>query len=37
MPEGALILHHLPYVTHIATLRFMHSYWRYKTGHTENI
>jgi len=27
----------LPYVTHVATLRVRHIYWRRKVGHTQNI
>jgi len=28
--------HHLPYVTHVATLRVRHCYWRNKIDHTHN-
>jgi len=36
MPEGELTKH-LPYVTHITTLRVRHSYGRHKVGHAQNI
>jgi len=36
MPEGGLTSFTL-YVTHIASLRVRHSYWRQKVGQAQNI